>query len=169
MKVTEVDLPGTDHVDTVADWELPTTDGDDVVRIYGRFLGLATTHRDRHTHDGEFASQGERCGACRWFEPRIFRELVLETSPGGSGRPTERWVGGRYLVHYAGQTDVPGEETRTRHEWVDGPHEVLEQFVTRNRPNRPEPFLTAPAARVLAQAAQYDDELEHAYLNRAVS
>jgi hypothetical protein len=90
--------------------------------------------------------------ACRWFEPRIFREV-------DGAR--------RYLVHRIGMSIVPTEVPYASHEWVNGAFEVVEVLTTRRAGSRP--YLTHPAARVLAQAADYDNELHNAYVNRAVA
>lgn len=171
MKVIEhATLPDADAVGVTGDWVLPTDDGDDVVELRGVFLGLGTSHRPQHyQHRGRHAAPGERCAACRWFEPRIFRELRAggQLTPGPTD-PTRREALGRYLVHYAGRSVVPGEVTRSRHEWLSGPHEVIEALTTRRVASN-EVFLTPPAARVLAQAANWDVTLEEAYVDRAVS
>src|SRR5437660_535458 len=54
------------------DWRLPLDDGR-FVEFHGRFLGMGSSHQRRHKrHAGDYAETTERCGACRWFEPRIF-------------------------------------------------------------------------------------------------
>jgi hypothetical protein len=192
-------LPSAELVGREAIWILPT------ISVHARYLGFATSKREFHSpqhRDRPAAPNGTRCGACRWFEPRIFRELDGQH---------------RFLIHYAGLTSVPGETPRLRHEWVRSGYEVIEALTTRRRdPNRPPAkcpvcdgtglvskppgiagdattwassyvgpyecqgcggggvlhaetaFLTMPAARVLAQAAGFDHELNDAYVNRAV-
>lgn len=208
---TEVDVatlldnhPGQDQVGTIANWEL-WSDGKLLV-TRARLLGMSSSRRSyQHTtqHPGQqYATPEQRCAACRWFEPRIFREVSAAK---------------RFLVHRTGVSVVPGEVTRTRHEFFSSGHEVIESLTLRRRDTRRPPskcpvcdgtglvsrppglagdneqwvanggrtyecracnggvlypedvFLTAPAARVLAQAAGHDDELNHAYVNRAVS
>src|SRR5206468_5631751 len=86
-------LPTDTHVGRVARWTLPS--GNDVVEIVGEFLGISTSYQPQHHyHRGTFADAGDRCRACRWFEPRIFRES-------GGAR--------RYLIHRTGRSAVPGE------------------------------------------------------------
>lgn len=155
-----VSLPDASLVNSAETWSLPTEDGLASITFYGRLLGLTTTQRPRHTHVGDHAEPKVKCGACRWFAPRIFREILTDRDT--KDRP------GRFLIHYAGMTTVPGESDRSRYVWVEGAHAVIEQLTTRNWPGRVEPFMTAPAARVLAQAASFDTELEAAYVNRAV-
>lgn len=204
IETTADTLPTADLVGHEATWVLPS--GTTTITTHARLLGYASSQREHHSqqHRGRsHAPSGVRCGACRWFEPRIFRELS------GSGR---------YLIHYAGLTCVPGETARLRHEWVRSGYEVVEALTTRRRDperapakcpvcdgtglvSRPpgvagdqstwvsstlgpyqcqgcggagllhaeQAFLTMPAGRVLAQAAGFDDELNDAYVNRAVS
>jgi hypothetical protein len=201
---TTATLPGADLVGQEATWVLPTRN--DVVTVRARYLGQASSQRAVHSpqHRGRsYALGGTRCGACRWFEPRIFREVDGQR---------------RYLIHYAGLSSVPGEGARLRHEFARTGYEVVEALTTRRRDPDRDPsrcpvcdgtglvsrppgvagdqeswssnavgpyqcqscggagvlhseqaFLTLPAARVLAQAAGFDDELNDAYVNRAVS
>lgn len=155
-EVQDASLPMADEVGRVDRWVLPT--GNDVVELTGRFIGISTTRQPIHHHpDGRAADVNEKCRACRWFEPRIFRE--------SSDRR-------RYLVHRTGQSAIPGEVTLTSHEWVLSPFEVIEALTTRKRDPRTgdrTPYLTQPAARVLAQAADHDDDLSRAYIDRAVA
>lgn len=148
------ELPTEADVGGLTDWVLPS--GDEVVRVRGRFLGFSTSHTSMHQHHGKrYAPQTVKCRACRWFEPRIFREI--------SGQR-------RYLIHRTGRSAVPGEVTFTSHEWALSAHEVIEALTTRNRGGGDRtPYLTYPAARVLAQAAGYDSELDQAYVDRAVT
>lgn len=125
IETTAETLPTADQVGCEAVWVLPSGPTSSVT-VYARFLGHATSRRDQHAsrHQGlAFAKPNTRCGACRWFEPRIFRELDQAN---------------RYLIHYAGLTSVPGETARTRHEWVRSGYEVVEALTTRRRdPDRP--------------------------------
>lgn len=201
IETTADTLPTADQVGCEAVWVLPSSTGN--VTVHARFLGHATSRRDHHSprhHGLIFAKPNTRCGACRWFEPRIFRELERAN---------------RYLIHYAGLTSVPGETARTRHEFVRTGYEVVEALTTRRRDDRPPAkcpvcdgtglvsrppgtagdrvswsstgvgpyecqactgagvlhtdlaFLTTPAARVLSQAAAYDQEINDAYIHRA--
>jgi hypothetical protein len=158
-------LPDVQDVGVERDWILPTTDGADAVRFFGRLLGVGSSFRTHHVGHaiGTFAAPGQRCPACRWFEPRIFRELTE------GPHEFDPVVAGQYVVHFAGRTSVPGETTRSRHEYVSGPFEVIELLTTRRINDGREPYLTAPAARVLAQAAGHDRDIRAAYVDRAVS
>lgn len=141
-------LPEQDDVGREADWTLPVEDAS--VSFHGIFLGMASSHRDRHNHDGMYASRTDgKCSACRWFEPRIFRE--------SAGRE-------RFLIHHTGRSIVPHETDRTRAEWVLTATEVVEALATRRHGERVR--LTVPAARVLAQASEHDDDLYDAYRDR---
>lgn len=147
------DLPSASDVGKIGTWTLSSKDS--IIELHARFLGVSTSFMPRHNHPkSRPAHRNEKCRACRWFEPRIFREV------GGQQR---------YLVHRTGRSVVPGEETYTSHQWVYGAHEVIEVLTTRRTGSDGVPFLTHPAARVLAQAASHDDELDDAYVNRAVA
>jgi hypothetical protein len=156
VELRPAELPTEQHVGRVGVWLLPS--GDDVLRVHAEFLGVSTSHSPQHHHPlDRAAAEDERCRACRWFEPRIFREV--------DGKR-------RYLVHRTGRSTVPGEVTFTSHEWVLGAHEVVEALTTRRRDTRTgdrTPYLTQPAARVLAQAASHDTNLSQAYVDRAVA
>lgn len=160
-----VDLPTLDRVGLIETWTLPAAQNTQVT-FDGKLLGAVSSRRPFHdkSHEGRaYAGRGEQCGACRWFEPRIFREVIPDKKYGFSPAKT---TPGRYLVHFAGMSIVPGETNRLRHEWAVSPHEVVELLTTRHDRDV---FLTIPAARVLSQAANFDDELKEAYLDRAIS
>lgn len=167
------------HVDrAVRDWRLPTlTFGFDVlspgaeglplfdpegnsIAFRGTLLGMSTTKRTTHICDypRAYASRTVRCGLCRWFETRIFR-LVDEC--------VESLQGMRYVLHYVGRTIVPGEVNLPRYELVRSGHEVVEAYTVRKEGQSP--FITKPGAKVLAQAAYADEEIEDAYVNRATA
>lgn len=128
------------------------------------FLGYGTTQTSRHTgHDSDdYAVRGgARCSACRWYETRLFR--VHDDHPH------------HYVLHHLGGSRVPGEVQLARYEDAWSAHEVVELFTVRPDPGERDgqgrvrtPFLTRPGARVLAQAATYDDDVDDAYVNRAV-
>lgn len=157
--VDEVELPDPRDVGVTATWVLGVGDGrpgsSAAVEVPGRFIGFASSRRDWHTHDGQFARGGERCAACRWFEPRIFR-LDDDARP-----PT-------YVLYTAGRSVVPDETTLARVTIVHGSLELIEALTTRHAATGTV-SLTNPAARVLAQAASYDPDILEAYQNRAVS
>jgi hypothetical protein len=157
VKITlKSSLPDESDVGNAAEWILLS--GSEELRVNALFLGVGTSYTSWHKHPPDrHAELNERCRACRWFEPRIFREV--------SGQR-------RYLVHRAGRSIIPGEVSYTSHEWVHGAYEVIEVLTTRRRDadtgNRL-PYLTHPAARVLAQAASHDKDLNQAYVDRAVA
>lgn len=155
--VPPAELPDETSCGIWADWTLPTGDSRDVVRFRGRFLGMSSSRRSEHAghRSDRPRPPNQRCGACRWFEPRIFA-----IDPADSR--------GAYLVHFAGRSTVPGEIALSRHEFVRSAHEVVEVLTTR-RVTAPVPRLTQPAARALAQAASHDDEIEFAFVNRATA
>jgi hypothetical protein len=147
------ELPMEDELNKVGRWQLPAgRDDDDVedVVIEGRFIGLGSSeHRTHKDHAGEFAERGGRCGACRWFETRIFR---LDDGTG-------------YLIYNVGVSVVPGETHFVTVERARTPQEVVERYTQRRNG---EVYLTSPSARALAQAAGYDDGMHDAYVNRVV-
>jgi len=153
----ELTLPDGRRSGEQGTWRLPTTTTDDadvtdgVLVIEARFLGLGGSRLSRHdAHAGQFATGGDRCPYCRWFETRIFRVGAND-----------------YVLHHAGRSIVPGESQLCRHERAFSPFEVLELYTVRHaHENRA--FLTRPAARALAQASAFDDQLRDAYENRAV-
>lgn len=173
------DAPVFTYVDrAVRDWRLPTlTFGFDVlspgaegaplfdpagtsITFRGTLLGMSTTKRTTHICDypRAYASRTVRCGLCRWFETRVFR-LVDEC--------VESLQGMRYALHYVGRTIVPGEVNLPRYELVRSGHEVVEAYTVRKEGQAP--FITKPGAKVLAQAAYADGEIEDAYVNRATA
>lgn len=156
-RVEELDLPDGRRSGEVATWRLPTTTTadadvtDEVLEIEARFLGLGGSRLSRHDlHPGRFAVGGVRCPYCRWFETRIFRV-----------GPND------YVLHHAGRSIVPGESQLCRHERAFSPQEVIELYTVRHA-HEGRAFLTRPAARALAQACAFDDDLRDAYENRAV-
>lgn len=164
-------LPEKDQVGTVGAWSLPTSSDQDPLEFRGKLLAVVSSRK--RVHGGHYrrpyARVGERCGVCRWFEPRIFRELtgglcacigVCQTTPDGTC-PITHSTPGRYLVHRTGRSMVPGEVDLISHEWLDDPHDVIEALTT--RPLDDAPFLSNPAADVLAMAALHDGELREAY------
>jgi len=127
-----------------------------------------------------YATPGERCSACRWFEVRIFAvEAEVDTSgecncAGGTAESNYAHephcglipAGGRYLVLTYGLSDVPGEVAKRRTTFTDSPFTVIETLTQRRGQQA---FLPATSARVLAEAAHFDRELADAYVNRAVA
>lgn len=153
----------------VYDHIMPGRD-DEVIRLRGRLLGFATSQRTSHDHDVDydsrgqplsFAAPGQRCSACRWFEVRIF---AAESELTDADAEVDRKA--RYLVLTAGKSIVPGEVEMRRGVWTDSPREVIE-ILTQRRDGKA--FLPTPSARVLAQAATWDEDMRDAYDNRAVA
>jgi hypothetical protein len=142
---------------------------------YARFLGLGTSHTETHRdHPGRFVERGTRCNACRWFEVRIFREVLLPDGVASieelSAADASRVQLGEYVIHSSGMSIVDGEVTFFRYETTRSPYMVIELMTTRQTTDRgPEAFLAKPAAHALAEAAEFDVALRDAYVNRAVS
>lgn len=113
------------------------------------------------------------CSRCRWFEARILR-VEAELVPTGelvAGEPVyaPEEPTARYLVLTYGRSRVPGETDKRRAAWTNSGFEVVEFLVQRDRGRSRAPFLPAASARVLAQAAEWDDDIREAFVNRAVA
>lgn len=172
-------LPAVDATGQVRRWYLPlkeagsSTPDLEYYVTYARFLGMGSSYTELHQrHDGRFVDRGVRCNACRWFETRILRELVL---PAGAERledvddPTSVRLGD-YVLHFAGMSVVEGEVPFCKVETTGSAYTVVELMTTRRVTDRgPEAFIAKPAARALSEAAGHDADLADAYVNRAVS
>jgi hypothetical protein len=160
-----LDLPGVDDVGREDEWTIPTEAG--LVIVHAVFLGTSSSYRSGHrgrrsavnptgeNHPGaDFATIANRCSSCRWFEPRLYRETG----------PLQR-----FLAHRTGVSIVPGEVNRFRLEYLISAQEVIEHFTTRHTgQDSSPPFLSVPAAKILGQAAGFDDDMRDAWDNRAV-
>lgn len=144
---------------TVRRFNVPAEDGN--FDFTGRQLASVSSRWRTHgEHAGATATTSERCSACRWTEIEIYRADTSSINAGiGSALA-------RYLVVVLGSSAVPGEETRRRLSWTNSPFEVVE-VLTQRRGGVP--TLPGPAARALARAAEFDDGLNEAYVNRAVA
>lgn len=151
-------------VDVVADDELTAKlsrlDPTCSLVFHGALIGMITTRRPTHICEfpAGYAPTSLRCAGCRWFETRVFRLCDADS---------RALDGTRYVLHYVGRSIVPGEVDLPRHELVISGHEVVEAYTVRKYNERP--FITKPGARVLAQAANYDPDIEDAYINRATA
>lgn len=121
----------------------------------GRIIGAGTSESRDHNHPGDYMTpgiaSGERrlkCSACRWQETTIF---VTDDD--------------RFVVHTVGRSIVPGESDRHRVTFTSSAYEIVEVLTVKGNK---EPFLPDPSARALAQAAAVDDDVQEAYVNRAV-
>lgn len=187
MQSINLALPGADDAGTTRRWYLPTNNDDESRDtetkyhiVYARFLGVGSSHTDRHTNhelnrDGveeRFVRKGVRCNACRWFEARIFRELVLPPGVDEVAQVSDPGdvTLGDYVIHFAGMSVVDGEVPFCRTEMTPSAHAVIELMTTRRTtPSGPQVFLAKPAAHALAAAVEFDGKLRSAYENRAVS
>lgn len=170
MLTTHVTLPTGSSAGERGKWILPlqqrNREPDQLELADATFLGYGTTQTSRHTghESGDYAERGgARCSACRWYETRLFR--VHDANAQSH----------HYVLHHLGGSRVPGEVQLARYEDAWSAHEVVELFTVRPDPGDRDsqgrvrtPFLTRPGARVLAQAATYDDDVDDAYVNRAV-
>lgn len=121
------------------------------IKFTGRVLGFATSEDSRHTHHSDYAPPGERCSACRWFVVTLY-----EADPDDASDA-------RYLVFTRGATAVPGEQPFDKLTWVESPLEIIEVLTVRQDGR---PTLPKPSARVIAQAADRDNDVRRAYLER---
>lgn len=137
------------------------------VTFQGYVLGHATSRHLTHiNHPREFARTGERCGACRWTEVTIYRRY-LPKARGTTDRPEDVPSGDYdYLVYRVGRSIVPGERVRRTLDDTRSAFEVVEFMVV--RPNGGDPYMPPQHSRALAQAAEVDDKIRDAYINRAV-
>lgn len=154
------------------------------IRLVGRdgqkfeFVGVelasGSSERTTHSHDlsrDRYTPRGVRCSACRWHEITLYRRYVtegidLKTDPARPRIYPIEPVPGDYVVHTVGESLIPGETRLSRISLTDSAYEVVELLTVR-RPGS-EPFMTAQSARVLARAAEFDDDIHDAYVNRAV-
>jgi hypothetical protein len=175
-------LPAIDDAGEVRRWFLPIQgtasledrNDADFIATYARFLGMGSSYTREHTrHTTRYVRRGERCNACRWFEVRVFRELIMPPGIESLDQLTDPSDVdlGEYVLHYAGMSIVDDEVPFFRHETTASPYTVIESMTTRrNTPDRgSEVFLAKPAARALAEASANDRQLADAYVNRAVS
>lgn len=122
----------------------------------GEVLGTATSEARNHNHDSDFLSattppvEGRRakCSACRWLETTIYA--------------TDN---GKFVIHTNGRSIVPGEKDYVRVTFTESAYEVVEILTVKGQK---EPFIPAPSARALAQAASVDEDMRDAYVERAV-
>lgn len=138
---------------TLEEFELPGAQGT-TVKFRGELLGESNTRSPNHTGHPNFPyiqPGGDRCGACRWLEVQIYRTV-------GEAQ--------KYFVYTVGKTSVPREVDRITPVWTDSAFEIIEVLTVRK--SGKEPKLPAASARVLASAAQFDDDIRDAYINRAV-
>jgi hypothetical protein len=143
----------------IDDWAIEDRTG--MRRLRGRLVGLGTSQRVDHSH-GDIYSNGtqdsaltRRCTACRWSEIYIFETV---------GEPDLR----KYCVYTLGPSTIPGEVTRSNVRWASSGFEVIE-LATVRRGERGTAFLPAAHARALAMAAEVDESIAEAYVNRAVA
>lgn len=142
-------------------WELESN-GDRVTRFTGSLLGLGSSKRPEHNHHtvnvGDYAfAPTQRCAACRWSEFYVFR---VEQGDGPANAI--------YAVYTLGPSVVRGEITRVALHWAMSGFEVVETAMVR-RGDRGAPYLPACNARALAMAADVDERIATAYVNRAVA
>lgn len=126
-----------------------------IVVFDGKILGRATSQQPDHNHDTPFVAPGfsadgrkNKCPACRWFEVTVY----VTTS-------------GVYVLHTIGKSVVPGEIEYARIAQTASAFELVDIATVRSSGK---PYLPAPSSRALAQAADKDDNVRDAFINRAV-
>lgn len=88
----------------------------------------------------------------RWFEVDLYvGEINGERS---------------YVVHTQGKSRIEGEGIRARIALSQSPYEVIELLTVVNRGKL---YIPRQSSHALAQAAQWDEGLRDAYINRAVT
>ncbi len=113
----------------------------------GRRLGHGTSWRD---------------GRPRWFEVDIYKATT-----------------GTYIVHTQGRSEVAGEKTLARILRTQSAFEIIEMLTVtkcdvcashtcQSREHTKRLYLPRQSSHALAQAAQWDDDIRDAYVNRAV-
>lgn len=122
----------------------------------GKIMGASTSEASYHNHAGDFLAPGRtpdgrrtKCSACRWLETKLY---VTDTD--------------KFVVHTVGRSIVPGETDYARVTFTPSAYEVVEILTIKSGK---EPYIPVPSARALAQAAQLDDDIHDAYVNRAVT
>lgn len=180
-------LPTAEDTGQVRRWYLPLRaagDRQDELQYhvtYARFLGVGTSYSPIHApnvpHPGGFVPRGVRCNACRWFEARVFREVLLpegvrsldELVAEGTDAASRVQLGG-YVLHSVGMSVVDGEVPFCRVEETRSAFTVVELMTTRRVTDQgAQAFIAKPAAYALSEAAAKDPDLADAYINRAVS
>lgn len=145
-------------------YDLPTPTG--VQTIVGWRIGHGSSQKPTHRCNTAVTTSKLSCGACRWTELSIFI-LTDECS--------RKYAGARYAVHTHGRSILENESSRCRLTTTHIPYVVVEALVVRTTYNQHNPlqsqatvFLPRAAALALAEAAYYDSDIEHAYVNRAI-
>lgn len=125
------------------------------VTLRGRLLGYGSSRRDYHNHEmprpaALLTNDGRpwKCSGCRWFEVRIYH---LDD--------------GSYALHTVGMSSLDGEKPLPRLQFTESAYEVIEMLTDKRGPVARIP---EASARCLAQAANVDDKMNEAYINRAV-
>jgi len=148
---------GEDYEPTLRAYTVTDQYGQDV-NVDAYLLGFATSEQPQHDENAhpedDTAPKRVRCSACRWFEARVFDVSDDENA------------GSRYLVHTVGRSIVPGESDRNRVAFTNSAFEVIEVLTVRQGGV---PKLPVASGRALAQAAALDEEIAHAFVNRAVA
>lgn len=145
-------------------WELEGVDGR-LTTFVGELLGLGSSKRDEHNHPINSPQQelvnrihrGDRCAACRWSEFYLFR---VKSGDGPRN--------GVYAVYTLGPSVVDGETTRMALQWAMSAFEIVELAMVR-RGDRGAPYMPMCNARAIAMAADVDERIANAYVNRAVA
>lgn len=162
------DSPGRYGPVTLERYDEQTGDVIERVRFEGRIIGSATSEKDTHIGHprADWAPKTVKCSACRWLEVTIYRR---RSHAPADGRPRPTFD---YVIYTVGNSNVPGEVDFIRLHQTASAFEVVELLTVRrtNRhTQRAEAFLPPQHAQALAQAASVDEDIQEAYVNRAVA
>lgn len=154
-----VNYSNAEQEEEMREFTLHTPTGDHTFN--GRIIGAGTSETAHHNHaedwlapspsplnDGTAAPRRRKCSACRWLETTLYRTDM-----------------GKYVVHTIGRSIVPGEIDYVRVTFTPSAYEMVEILTVKSGR---EPYIPDPSARALAQAAEDDDRIQDAYVNRAV-
>jgi hypothetical protein len=117
--------------------------------LLGNASNSSTIHQNHPQTKHAQSEDRVQCFACRWTEVSIFDTSESDTTD----YP--------YLVHTIGRSDVPNERDFVRSEPVRTATMIVEALIAKQRGARNIPHA---AAMALAEAAAYDPDIRHLYL-----
>lgn len=141
--------PQPDEVGDEAIWALPVMHGK--IKVTGKFLGVATSQQDIHSHPGEIVPDDRKCARCRWFEPRIFWDTEEQ----------------RYVLYTIGCSDVPGEVDFIRFRYGRDAHEAVASMMTPH-PRTGVRGIVGVTRRMFDEAVKHDPALLDALVEEGV-
>ena len=121
-------------------WTLPLQ-GERTLTLTARFLGLGSSRSQVHSHPGDDNPDDRRCFACRWYEPRIFKESDGEQ---------------RYMLYTVGASEVAGEIDRIKYRYAADAYEAVMILSVPHQSDKNKRFLSAPAKEMFLTASSFD-------------